>query len=220
MYNTILAVAAAGETTLSGIAQKAMLDARTVSIYLSRLAELGVVQRELSVGVGEQERTKPHRGLWRVSDNYIKFWFGAVRPNLSELDVGDVQGVWTYAIQPRLNDLLSWSFEDVCRQWVQRRNMAGELPFRCRLMGRWWKGAEEIDVVAVGEGGARILGECKFRNGRMGGNVLEELRAKQRRSFARCDCWLYLFSKEGFEEALEQETSDRVRVVSPGELES
>ena len=218
VYNTILGAVASGETALNGIAQKSMVDARAVSTYLARLCELGIVERELSVDAGTQERAKPHRGLWRLTDNYFRFWYAVVRPSISELDAGDGDGVWKYVVCPQLNNLLSGPFEDVCRQWVRRHNVAGELPFRYEKLGRWWKGPDEIDVVALGKDGSHLLGECKYKNTPVGPSVLASLREKERRHFARGDGWLWLFSKSGFVPGGWAE-ADNVRLVGADELE-
>ncbi len=219
VYNTLLGAIAAGETKLNGISQKSLVDNRTASSYLGRLMGMGLVEREFPVGTHAQEQAKAQRGLYRVSDNFLRFWYASVLPSLSELDAGDVDGVWEHVISPRLNDLLSEGFEDECRQWVRRRNIAGELPFRYSSMGRWWRGADEIDVVALA-GETCLLGECKFWKRPVGPEVLASLREKGSRLFSTADRWSYLFSKEGFDESLLrlEGTDDRLRLIDAAAL--
>lgn len=220
VYNAVLGAVAAGETELNGIAQKALLETRTANTYLRRLQALHIVDREFSVQVSQQDQTKQARGLWRVADNFVAFWYAAAQPFYSELDAGDAAGVWSHFIEPRLNELLSSAFEVVCRQWVRRRNVVGELPFRYRAMGRWWQGAEEVDLVALGDSRTHLLGECKFKNGPVGPSVLARLREKEERNFARGEGWLWLFSKNGFTEGGSwARGDDRVRLVDAAELE-
>lgn len=218
-YNAVLDAVAAGETQLGKIAQRGMLDTSSASTYLRRLESLRILEREFSVQMGQQERTKRGRGLWRVTDNYVRFWYAAVAPYVSELDQGDADGVWTHVIAPNLNDLLSGPFEDVCRQWVRRRNIDGTLPFRCRAMGRWWQGADEIDVVAFGDEHRRLLGECKFWDRPVGVDVLRGLEEKQKRLFPEEEAHLYLFSKCGFDDdGAFAEGIPKVHLVSASEL--
>ncbi len=197
-YNAVLDAVAAGETQLGKIAQKGMLDTSSANTYLRRLESLRILEREFSVQMGAQERTKKGRGLWRVNDNYVRFWYAAVAPYVSELDQGDVEGVWEHVIAPNINDLLSRPFEDVCRQWVRRRNIEGDLPFRYRVLGRWWQDANEIDIVALGDRATHLLGECKFWKEPVGASVLSELEDKQESFFREGDGYLYLFAKNGF----------------------
>lgn len=219
VYNTVLAAVAAGETNLNGISQKALVDVRVTSTYLGRLSDLGILEREYTVTAGEQERTKPHRGIWRVCDNYFKFWYAAVRPSLSELDAGDVEGVWSYVIEPQLDSLLSEGFERVCRQWVRRQNMLANLPFRYERMGRWWQGSDEVDIAALGADHAHLLGECKFWKTEVGPGVLDNLRRKEERFFPQGPGWLWLFSKNGYADDGAWAADGQVRLVMPEELE-
>ena len=226
-YNAVLGAVAAGETQLGKIAQKGMLDTSSASTYLRRLESLRILEREFSVQVGQQERTKKGRGLWRVTDNYVRFWYAAVAPYVSELDQGDVDGVWDHVVAPNLNDLLSQPFEAVCRQWVSRRNIEGSLRFRYRTMGRWWQDSDEIDVVALGNNSDHLLGECKFWSTPVGASVLSDLEKKERRFFPEGTGYLYLFSKSGFANDGALASGDtsasaagRVRLVTAEELEA
>ena len=220
-YNAVLSAVAAGETELNGIAQKALIEARTANTYLTRLARLHIVQKEFSVQAGQQERSKQGRGLWRVSDNFIRFWYAAARPHLSDLELGDAEGVWDNFIAPRLNHLLARAFEDVCLQWARRQNIAGRLPFRATALGRWWRGAEEIDLVGLGENGAHLLGECKFQEHPIEQAVLRGLEKTEQRCFPAGEGWLYLFSKSGYAQDgawASGVDAGRVRLVEPEEL--
>ena len=198
VYNTILGAVASGETELNGIAQKTMLDTRTVHTYLNKLKELHIVEREFSVLANQQERSKQSRGLWRISDNFIAFWFAAAQPWQSELDSESAWPIWTRAIQPRLNAMLAASFEKICQQWVRRKNAAGELPFFCKSIGRWWHKKHEIDIVGAGLEGEFLLGECKFKNAPVSPEVLLALREKGQGRFSQGKQWFYLFSKNGY----------------------
>lgn len=220
VYNAVLGAVAAGETELNGIAQKTLLDARTANTYLRKLESLHIVEREFSVQAGQQERAKSSRGLWRVKDNFIAFWYAAVQPYQSELDAGAVQMVWERFIAPRLNSFVSSAFEDVCRQWLRRRNMAGELPFFYQSMGRWWSGSAEIDAVAAGQGNAHLLGECKFKDAPVGPDVLRSLDEKGEAYFPRGERWLWLFSKAGYTQGGAWAADVKnARLVYAGELE-
>ena len=220
-YNAVLGAVAAGETELSGIAGKTLVDTRTANAYLSRLRQLHMVHKEFSVQAGQQEQSKQARGLWRMADNFLGFWYAAVRPFTSDLELGDARGVWSAFIEPNLNMLLARSFEDVCRQWLRRRNVAGELPFRAKAIGRWWQGGAEIDIAAIGARKAHVLCECKFTGAAMGPSVLRVLAQKEQAHFPKGAGWLWLFSKSGYvADAAWEDVYDksRVRLVAAEEL--
>ena len=198
IYNAVLSSIAAGETSLNGIAQKAFIDTRTALTYLRRLLDLRILRREFSVQAGRQERTKQARGLWRIEDNFVAFWYAAVLPWQSELDAGNVDDIWLQEIRPMLNDILATPFERICAQWTQSGRGRTLLPFRPTALGRWWNKAEEIDIVGLGKDDHRLLCECKFKNAAVGPSVLNDLRAKARLDFPVGENSFWLFSKNGF----------------------
>jgi hypothetical protein len=54
----------------------------------------------------------------------------------------------------------------------------GRLPTRYDRVGAWWRGNVEVDVVAVADDGAVLLGECKWSKHPVGADVLEALICK------------------------------------------
>jgi len=73
-----------------------------------------------------------------VTDNFFCFWFSFVFTNLSDLESGDAEGVYQYAVEPQMNDFASPAFEAICREFIRAKNRKGELPFRVSKLGRWW----------------------------------------------------------------------------------
>lgn len=86
--------------------------------------------------------------------------------NLSQLEDGDVDGVYEYLVAPALHEFASLSFEDVCKEFVRELQKKNALPFRYTKMGRWTgkttvrdKNAEnglriaetEIDLLGIGK---------------------------------------------------------------------
>ena len=81
-----------------------------------------------------KERAKGSRGLYQLSDNFFRFWYSFVFPYRSELERGDVEGVYERHIKPVLHDFAGKPFEGLCREWMWRESAAGRLPsVRVRL---------------------------------------------------------------------------------------
>ena len=201
-YNTILTAVALGATQLNDIAQRTMLSAQTLSVYLRNLIEVSIVEREFPVDARPVERSKAMRGLYQLSDNFFRFWYSFVAPNRSDLEMGDVDGVWRYDIEPALHDFAASPFERICTDWLRRQNMQGKLGFRANRIGRWWDGKAEIDVVATDHSGDHLLaGECKFRNKPVDVPILRDLQTKALR-LAGAERSFILFSLSGFTDRL------------------
>ncbi|MBT1177003.1 ATP-binding protein [Bifidobacterium callimiconis] len=214
-YNSIIQAVALGATQLNDIAQKTLLSPQKASTYIANLIEVGLLEREFPANAKTVEFSKGMRGLYHISDNFFRFWFAFVFPNRSNLEFGDIGGVYRYDIEPQLHTFAASAFEHMCADWLRRCNAAGTLPFHANIIGRWWNSKDEIDVVAGNRDSTRLLlGECKFRNQPIDMRVLQELRRKgsQLRGEQR---WYYLFSLNGFTESLRNlaEHDDSIRLI-------
>lgn len=74
-YNAILQTIAFGSTSRNEIAQKSLVDTRTLSKYLSVLEDMDLVVKEFPVCAGPGELGNASRGRYRIADPYVKFWF-------------------------------------------------------------------------------------------------------------------------------------------------
>lgn len=138
IYNSIIEAVALGNTKLNDISQKSLLeDTAKTSVYLKNLMELGIVEREFSVDSKIKERANTGRGTYRLTDNFFRFWYAFGFANYSQLEDGDVDGVYEYVVKPALHEFASFAFEDVCREFVRMLQKKNELPFRYSKMGRW-----------------------------------------------------------------------------------
>ena len=224
-YNTVIEAIALGNTQLNDIYMKTQLDKAKISVYLKNLMELQILERKFSVLSGDKEQATSTRGLYRITDNFFRFWFSFMSPNLSDLETGDADGVFTYAVQPQLNDFASSIFETVCRAFIRKKNRLGELPFRVSKLGRWWgklnqtvptaTGKEkiisfdsEIDILAVDAKSKNyILGECKFHNSEMDVANLDHLKEKSSVAKKGAAIQYALFSKSSFTKGLTEQAS-------------
>lgn len=180
IYNSIIEAVALGNTTLNNISQKSLVeDTSKTSVYLKNLIELGIVEREFSVDAKIKEQANGNRGTYRLTDNFFRFWYAFGFANFSQLEDGDVDGVYEYIVEPALHEFASFAFEDVCREFVRELQKKNALPFRYAKMGRWTGNTTvrdtkaenglrtantEIDLLAIDRTGKEYLvGECKFK---------------------------------------------------------
>ena len=219
LYNSIIEAVALGCTKLNDISVKSLVDDTSkTSVYLKNLIELEIIKREFSVNDGIKERANTNRGLYRLTDNFFRFWYAFVFTNISELESGDVDGVFNYSVKPVLHEFASLVFEDVCREYVRELQKSGKLPFRYKTMGRWWgkttvrrkDGTEvqetEIDLLAVSQKSDQYLvGECKFKGRPLSYADYLDTAAKLMQQQEKADFYYYLFSESGFDERLTEE---------------
>ncbi len=220
IYNSIIEAVALGNTKLNDISQKSLVeDTSKTSVYLKNLIELGIVEREFSVDAGIKEQANTNRGTYRLTDNFFRFWYAFGYTNFSQLEDGDVEGVYDYAVEPLLHEFVSFSFEDVCKEFVREMQKKNELPFRYNKMGRWvgkttirdenavdgLRVAEtEIDLLGIGRGAKEYLvGECKFKKSPFSYSEYLDTLAKLTPMKQKAKFYYALFSENGFDEKIE-----------------
>ena len=205
-YFSILRAIAQGRTRLFEIAQASGVgQASTVARYLDILQQMRVIVRRTPATESLPEKSK--KGLYQISDHFLRFWFRYVHPYQGELELGLADAILAQRVQPDLDAFAALSFEEAAQAFLARLARAGRLPFLPQRIGAWWDRLNEIDVVAIHEG-ERVLGvgECKWSIHPVGMNVLESLREKTKSLLRDEDGWMihyYLFARSGFTPELE-----------------
>jgi len=197
IYNTLITTIAMGNTKINDIYQKTQIDRAKISVYIKNLIDLNILNREFPVSDTIKSTANVQRGLYSIADNFFSFWYRFVFPNLSELEAGDVDGVYEYSVKPFLDNYTSKAFENVCIQYLRKKNMQGSLPVRFRKIGRFWEKDCEIDILAFGEKEESIVGECKWQTTKVGISDLKHLKSKIEKAKVT-KAYYYMFSKSGF----------------------
>ena len=172
-YFAILQAIAAGKTRLNEIKQATGIDG--VTAYLDTLQQLHLVERV--VPVTETQPQKSRRGIYRLKDHYLRFWFRYVHPNRSQLELGGAQIILDNQVMPEIDHFASLTFEEVCQQFFWQSGLSRKLSFVPTHIGKWWNANEEIDIVVLGEANA-ILVECKWTSKPIGVDILADLERK------------------------------------------
>ena len=202
-YASILQAIATGATRLNEISQRVGLNPTDVNKYLNVLRELGLVKRETRVT--ERAPQKSKRGLYKIADNYLKFWFRFVLPNRSLIESGNIDLVYQQMIVPYLSQYMGDIFEGICRQYI-RHYWQEKLKVGPKRIGGHWESNLEIDILTENVDGSHWFGECKWWNAPVGKNVLNHLienATKVPDQWKRNPRYI-LFSANGFTDALKQ----------------
>lgn len=219
-YNTIITAVALGNTKLNDISMKTQIEKTKLSAYLKNLVDLGILRREFSMTERIKEQANVQRGLYQITDNFFRFWYAYVFPNLSELESGDSEGIWNHVIMESLDYYTSYAFEEVCRQYLRRKNRQNELPFYFTQIGRWWNKTDELDIMAMDNRKKEfIIGECKYKNHPFSVADLEKMQRKFFPQNPNEQVNYWIFSKSGFSrETIAAANEQNVRMVSLEEI--
>lgn len=196
-YFSILNSIALGNTKLSSICSHLGLNSSSMTSYITKLIDLDILEKEVPVTENIENGKK---GLYKIKDNYLKFWFSYVYPYQSYLEIENL----SYPLEKIKNEFNLWVskiYEDLARETVLNNS---EIPFPIKKLGRWWNNNEEIDIVGLGDNEI-IFGECKWSNKKVGLSVLLSLKEKSKsakwNNSSRKEYFI-LFSKEGFSDDL------------------
>lgn len=214
-YFSIIKAIAAGNSKLSAIAAVLEIKATSLTKYLKTLIELDILEREVPITEDNPEKSK--KGLYKIKDNYIRFWFAFVYPNLSFIESGNTDIVMSKIKKSFIPNQVAFVYEDVCRAKMWQMNVDGVWSFHFDKLGRYWDSQNEIDIAAIDtEGNNLILGECKYWKDPVGANVLYDLEQKAKAVSWNKDIrktWYVLFSANGFTPELQELAKTRDDVV-------
>lgn len=177
-YFAVLHALAAGRTRPNEIAGDAGVAHASVGKYLDVLRRLRLVRRETPVTEVRPERSR--RGLYRLADPFLRFWFRYVYPHRSTLEAGGSRQLLDAVVLPDLDTFMRAPWEDLCRQHLiaDGERLLGWRPLR---VGRYWDARTEIDLVAVDASGERAaFVECKWGRTVDVARVARRLREKAR----------------------------------------
>ena len=212
-YNAILASLAAGRNKLNDIYARTGFSRAKISVYIKNLIELDVVEKVFSFDASESASLvhgNVQKGLYRIKDNYLRFWYRYVFPNLSAILMGRGEQVYEKEVSKDFSAYMQESFTGVCSEYLKLMDQYGRLASRYETWGTWYGKSGRIDVVAGNAEGAILAGFCRFDSKMMTVKDMSQYRELLELALLSPQ-ELYLFSKAGFTEELRQKVSEGIR---------
>ena len=202
VYNTILATIASGSRKLNDIYTHTEFSRAKISVYLKNLIDLGLVEKVFSYKTAGRENVQ--KGIYRISNPFVDFYFTYLYPHMSALQTISVGEYYNEYIYPKFRRYVSGYFKKACRQHLERQNERGKLPFRFGDSGEWIGKEGTIDVIAQSEYGETLIALCNWEKPMM---TYEDYRwVLDCAQKAKIDAdYIYLYTASGFDEKLNLE---------------
>ncbi|MBD3280557.1 AAA family ATPase [Candidatus Dojkabacteria bacterium] len=211
IYFSILKAIAFGKTRLNEISSSVGASVQLVNKYIDTLERLDLVHRE--VPVTEDKPHKSRKGIYIISENFVKFWFRYVYAFSSDLEIG-LKKQAKGKFKEQFNAFKSYVYEQVARDDLRRIQ---DKLFPMERVGRYWDKKVEIDGVALNSEMKQIaFMEAKWSNSKMGLRELNQLIEKAghvRWNKGDRNEYFVLYSKSGFRRKLLEKTSDDKKIV-------
>lgn len=206
-YFSIIKAIADGNHKIGKIAGVLGQETTSLTPYLSTLSDLGFIEKRTPVT--EKNPEKSRKGLYFISDNFIRFWFRYVYPYKGELELDNVQIVLDEISKDFKEKFVAFAYEDICKEIFAKLCKDQKIAFVPSKIGSYWlndyDGDTEIDVMAVDNQEKRIFaGECKYHAKPVDVNVYYALKDKVlnageiRKAFPGYEIIYGIFSKSGF----------------------
>ncbi len=223
-YFSIIKTISDGNHKLGKIAGILGQETSALPPYLSTLADLGFIEKRTPIT--EKNPEKSRKGLYFISDNYIRFWFHYVYPYKGELELDNIQIVLDEIGKDFIEKFVAFAYEDICKDIFVNLCKKGSISFTPSRVGSYWlndfDGNTEIDVMAVDHQNKQIFaGECKYHAKPVDAPVYYALKEKVanaveiRRAFSGYSVIYGIFSKSGFTKRMidaAEETSELILI--------
>ena len=164
-YNAILAAMASGKNKLNDIYERTAFSRAKISVYLKNLIKLDIVEKVFSADTDSNENVK--KGLYRVRDNFLNFWYRFVFPNQSMIAIG--QGEWVYEERIK-NDFFHYqreSFSQLCLEYLKLMAKHKRLRNDYDTWGSWHGKAGKLDVIAADSENRVLVAYCDWNDKRI-----------------------------------------------------
>ncbi len=164
-YNAILAAMASGKNKLNDIYERTAFSRAKISVYLKNLIKLDIVEKVFSADTDSNENVK--KGLYRVRDNFLNFWYRFVFPNQSMIAIG--QGEWVFDERIK-EDFFAYqreSFSQLCLEYLKLMARHKRLRNDYDTWGSWHGKAGKLDVIAADAENRILVAYCDWNDKRI-----------------------------------------------------
>ena len=183
------------------LSQSQVSSSPTLVDVLDKLISMDIVIKESPIN---DENNKKKAGYY-ISDQLTLFYFKYIYRNLSRLAVMDPEVFYDKFIEPDFEEhYVPLTFEQVCKQFLIRKNRSGKLTDSFEKIGKYWYDDPvhhkngEFDIVTENDG-RYIFYEAKFQHNKLDENIIwNEIQQVNNTGLV---CRKYgFFSKSGYKE--------------------
>lgn len=218
VYYSILSALAEGKNKLNDLYLHTEYSRAKISVYLKNLMELDIVTKIFSIDTPGRDNQK--KGLYKISNHFVRFWFHFIYPNVSLLQMMKPADYYDQLIKPVLTEFCQEGYSEICRQTMEEWSGADTIPDTFEDTGCFegktgridfiGQNEEEEYVVAFSDFSDMLLSRAKLTHYI---EVIQSAKIEPSR--------IYLFHKTGFDEeiALWAKTKEDLILVTLEDLD-
>ncbi|MBO4310815.1 MAG: ATP-binding protein [Lachnospiraceae bacterium] len=206
VYATILYCLANGRNKLNDIYIHTGFSRAKISVYLKNLMSLDTVEKVSSFDTPGNENTM--KGVYRISNPIVNFWFKFVYPHESYLKLMSPEKFYDTFINDNIPDFFKDTLPLICKEYLNLLNSKHGLPIKIKKYGEWVGKAGTIHYIGQDEHRNILAAYCALGNDAMNYSEFEWFDYCLKEAKIKAD-YIYLFSKKGFDEDLSDMLWDR-----------
>lgn len=201
VYNTILMAIAKGENKLNDLHHYTEYSRPKISVYMKNLSQFDIIEKVVSFETGGWENAK--KGVYRIKDTYVNFYYRFVYPHLSDLYMMEPEDFYDTYIEKELDDYLNRYFINVCMEYLSLLNQIRRLPLVVAKMGTWVGKTGNIDIIAQSADRQNIVGICNWEKEELTLAMCKELFDSMTKAKITSK-HVYLFSAKSFSDDVKE----------------
>ncbi len=201
VYNTILMAIAKGENKLNDLYHYTGYSRPKISVYMKNLSQFDIIEKVVSFETGGWDNAK--KGVYRIKDTYVNFYYRFVYPHLSDLYMMEPEEFYDTYIEKDLDDYLNRYFINVCMEYLSLLNQIRRLPLVVTKMGTWVGKTGNIDIIAQSADRQNIVGICNWEKEELTLGMCKELFDSMTKAKITSK-HVYLFSAKSFSDDVKE----------------
>ena len=159
-YSGILIAIAQKPQTSGELSKATGIPEKSMHYYINTLKTIKFINTYLPLDATGKKK----RGIrYRLADNFLRFWYYFVYPNMSLVVSMGPERAYSSLIAPKIDAWFGHSFELLCREAIISLYMSENVVSAFEI-GEYWDKAVQIDLVSIRKDGRIDIGECKWGN--------------------------------------------------------
>jgi len=205
-YNAILIALAGGKYKLNDIYAETGFSRAKISVYLKNLIEMDIVEKVNMAYVRHYDKTQ--KGLYRIRDSFIRFYYAYVYPNRDLIEQGRGRQVYDEKILPDMPRFVRESFAEVAKEFLMILSRRGSLKAGYNDFRTWIGKTGTIDIVANDGEGSTLAAVCFYEERQADAEEIAAVKEMLSSAGLRCK-EIFIFARAGF--------TDRARAMAQSE---
>ncbi|MEG1889649.1 MAG: ATP-binding protein [Lachnospiraceae bacterium] len=210
VYNTILGAIASGRHKLNELYLYTGFSRAKISVYMKNLMAFEVVEKVSSLETGGWDNAQ--KGLYRIRNTYVNFWFRFIYPNYSDYKMLPPEEFYAKYMETELDPFLNRYFIKVCMEYLELMSAIDQLPIKIHKMGTWVGKKGTIDIIAQDKIRNNLVGMCNWSEVQFTFKMYEQLVNAMDMAKIKSN-YIYLFSAKKFDYLLMDEAKKNKKLV-------